>query len=276
MNKSMIIFTSILGMVLVGYIAILTGLYTAQRLLMYHPNTSLADPAQYNLPGISLQKLDTADGEQLIAWFAPASDAYPTILYFHGNAEHLGNRADKFRAFTDRGFGLLAVSYRGYGGSSGAPSEEGLYHDARAALAFLESKGIKATDTVFYGESLGSGVAVKLATEHAPKLLVLEAPYTSVADRAQEIYWYAPVRYLLKDIYNSLGRIKEVHAPLVIIHGEDDLTIPIHHGRALLAEANEPKTGIFLKAVGHTDFPVATLVDAVVAGIGTSGRQAQP
>lgn len=269
----MTVLTTFAGIILTIYVAIVVGLFFAQRVLMYHPNKSLADPGEYNLPGVTLQRLNTADGETLVSWFAGAKAGKPTILYFHGNAAHLGNRADKFRAFVDAGYGLLAVSYRGYGGSTGSPSEEGLFNDARAGLAFLESKGLKHGDLIYYGESLGTGVAVKLASERSPRLLMLEAPYTSVAGRAQEIYAYVPVRYLIRDVYDSFSTIKQVHAPLVIIHGEDDITIPAAHGRALLAAANEPKTGIFLPHIGHTDFPTATLVDTLSQRLTVTGGE---
>jgi len=238
------------------YLAVVALMHIFQRRLMYMPSQGLAHPKEY---GLSLQEIyfSTRDNIKIAAWFYPAKDAKETIVYFHGNLGNLGtfSRHEKFRAFMDKGFGVLAISYRGYGKSEGSPHESGLYHDARAALDWLIAKGVPQEKIVLFGESLGTGVAVQMATEYKHiRALVLEAPYTSVLARAAELHRWVPVKYLLKDKFDSIGKITNVKAPLLILHGELDATIPIAHGRKLLAAANEPKKGVFYPHVHHIDF----------------------
>jgi fermentation-respiration switch protein FrsA (DUF1100 family) len=151
------------------------------------------------------------------------------------------------------GYGVLLVEYRGYGGNAGSPSEEGLYTDGRAALDWLSSRGVLSTSAILYGESLGSGIAVKLATERKVAGVILEAPFTSTTDVAASIYWMFPVRWLIWDRYDSLSRIKEINAPLLVMHGGADEVVPQAHGRALLDAALEPKLGYFPPEANHQD-----------------------
>ncbi len=244
-----------LFLVLALYIGLLIVMYVFQRRLLFLPDTNIAPPASYGLSDYKDIMAVSSDGYKIQLWYKEARAGYPTILYFHGNAANLANRAGSFAAFSNSGFGVLALSYRGYGKSEGTPSERGLYRDARAALAYLNYElHIPSDQVIFYGESLGSGVAVQLATEQKPALLVLEAPYTSVANRAAEIYFYIPVHLLIKDTFNSLKKIPQVKCPLLILHGAKDATIPIAHGKALYAAANEPKKTVFFDHVGHNDF----------------------
>lgn len=244
------------------YLGILLGMFLFQRKLMYLPNPAQCTIAA--LPGASLTTVTATDGITLQAIHLPAANPHlPTILYFHGNAGNLDDRMHKFRAFGDKGFGVLAVSYRGYGGSLGSPTEQGLYLDARAALHYAGQLGLPPSSLVYYGESLGSGIATQLATEQPPLALVLEAPYTSVAARAQETYRYLPVYWLVRDRYLSVDKIASIKAPLLLFHGEEDTVIPVHHGRALFAAAQEPKKGIFYPGINHTDFPLDQLTQSL-------------
>ncbi len=232
---------------------------------MYMPSRNLEHPEKY---GLSLQEVgfSTRDNVKIAAWFSPAQDAKETIIYFHGNLGNLGTfaRHEKFRAFMDKGFGVLAVSYRGYGKSEGSPGEAGFYHDARASLDWLIARGLPQGKMVLFGESLGTGVAVQMAIEYENiRALVLEAPYTSVLARAKEIHWWLPVKHLLKDTFDSIGKIAGVKAPVLILHGELDRTIPVAHGRKLLAAANEPKKGVFFPHVHHIDFAPVDLAREV-------------
>ncbi|MBY0408120.1 MAG: alpha/beta hydrolase, partial [Rickettsiales bacterium] len=190
---------------------------------------------------------------------------FPTIVYFHGNASHMGNRAGKYQAFADKGFGVLAVSYRGYGKSTGAPTELGLYEDARAALAYVsENLHTPLSQVLIYGESLGSGVAVQMACEHEIGALVLEAAYLSVAQRAAELYPYIPVNWLIKDGFHSIRKIGKVKAPLLLFHGELDETIPFAHGKALFEAAPSVKQSHYFPHVGHNDFDSALISEHVL------------
>jgi hypothetical protein len=237
------------------YAAVLAGMAVFQRSLLYHPTTTTGTPEQNGLTGFEEISAQTTDGVRLQLWYRKADAGFPTVLYFHGNAGAIADRAGIYAALASRGFGVLALSYRGYGKSSGSPSEQGLYTDARAAIRLLvDEKQIAENRIVLYGESLGTGVATQMATEFHVGLMVLQAPYQSVAGRAQEIYPFIPVRLLIKDRFESILRINASRAPLLLFHGEEDRVIPIHHGRAMLEKARDPKRGFFLSGVGHNDF----------------------
>ena len=236
------------------YASICAYLYISQRNLIYVPEKEIESPENYGLHHVHQITLTTEDNLRITAWYAKAEDNNPTIIYLHGNAGNLGDRAEKITHFTNTGMGLLAVSYRGYGRSEGSPSEQGLYKDARAAIKYLIQQGIKISDIILYGESLGSGVAVQMATEYQVKAIVLEAPYTSISNRASELYPYIPVKLLLKDTFNSIDKIDNTQAATLIFHGYLDEVMPIEHGKKMLHQANEPKEAHFFKNIGHTDF----------------------
>jgi uncharacterized protein len=239
-----------------AYCLVVVIIFTFQRRLMYFPVRSVALPQALGLTNVQEIFLTANDGAVLQTWVHIARPGYPTLLYFHGNAYHLGERASKFSGFADAGFGLIAVSYRGFGKSSGSPCEQGLYADARAAIDYaLELSGLAQDKLIYFGESLGSGVAVQMASERAPGLLVLEAAYTSVETRSAELYPYIlGVRRFVLDKYDSLSTITRVHAPLLMLHGEKDSTIPLRHGKTLFAAANEPKTLVIYPDVHHADY----------------------
>ncbi len=258
----------ILAVGFITYGALVGALSVFQRHLMYFPDTDKPSPADFGVPEMVEVTLKTKDGLDLLAWYrAPQSDALPVILYFHGNAGHIGFRAAKVRPYIDAGFGVLLVSYRGYAGNPGKPTEEGLYQDGRAAVAFVAGEGIAARRTVFYGESLGSGVAVQLATEGAPGAVVLEAPFTSAADIAASHYPFVPVRYLLWDRFASMDKIAGVKAPLFFLHGERDRIVPIGHGRKLFDAASEPKSAAYFAEAGHNDLYMYGAAEAVIGFI---------
>ena len=160
--------------------------------------------------------------------------------------------------------GVLLAEYRGFGGNSGSPSEQGFYDDARAAIAFLRQQGVEPGRMVFYGESLGSGVAVQMATEFACGALVLEAPYSSVADVAQGRYWMFPVKALVRDRYDSTAKIARVRCPIFIMHGTADRVIPIRYGERLYALAPAPKEMKVYPGLGHVGFDEVRGFDAVL------------
>ena len=249
----MITAIKILGVVAAGYAALVGGMYVFQRSVMYFPSSHLPTPTEVGAPEFRIARFETADGLELTSWYAPGSADGVAIVYFQGNGGNLAHRAARMRPFLDAGYGVLLAGYRGYGGNPGSPSEQGLFADGHAALDFLARQGVKEQRVVLLGESLGSGVAVALATERAVGALMLEAPFTSAADVGQRAYPLLPVRLLIKDRFDSLSRIPRIGAPLLLIHGERDQVVPVDLGRRLLAAAPEPKQGVFLPNAGHND-----------------------
>ena len=241
---------------LVLYLASLALLYVEQRELLYPRDPARADIAAANLPGGEETTLTTADGERLIAWVVPPREGKPVLLFFHGNAGNFArpNRQARFRALTEDGTGLFAVNYRGYGGSSGTPSEEGLLLDARAAYDAAVSR-FGADRLAGYGESLGTGVVLKLAAERPLTAVILEAPYLSTAAVAQLAYPFVPISWLMKDQFRSDAVIGRVTAPLLVLHGGRDGVIPFAQGQALYEMANMPKRFVRFPTGGHEDLP---------------------
>lgn len=235
-----------------AYCVLVAALYFGQRSLIYHPNPSVPDPGVSIVPEMQAERLRTADGMTPLAWWVPPADpTRPAVVFFRGNAGSIANGAGRARTLIDAGYGVLLAGYRYNAGGGGEPSEEGLIADARAALDFVLSQGIPPERIVLFGESFGTGIAVILASEHAVGALVLEMPYTSMADLAQDKFWYVPARWLIRDEYDSLSRIGRVNAPLLVIHGERDTLIPVRFGRKLFAAANQPKEGHFLPEGTH-------------------------
>lgn len=240
--------------VAVAYVVVVAGLYFAQRNLIYLPDSDRPVPAAFGVPDMSPVQIRTADGLDLLAWWKPPrSPDDPVLAFFHGNAGHIGYRAFKMRPYLDQGWGVLLVSWRGYGGNSGSPTEAGLYDDGRAAVRFLADKGIEGSRLVLYGESLGTGIAVQLATEFRVGAVVLEAPYTSIVDVAESQFSFVPVGLLLKDRFESIRKIAKIAAPLLVMHGTWDGVIPVVFGRELFDAARDPKTLRLMDQAGHND-----------------------
>ena len=237
---------------LVGYGAIVTLAYFAQRSLMYFPDRTRTAPAEAGLPRAEEIELTTGDGERVIAWHVPPRGDKPVMLYFQGNGGALNLRAQRFARLTSDGTGLIALSYRGYGGSTGRPSEAGLLRDAEATYAFATAR-YQAERLVLYGESLGSGVAVALAAEHKVGKVILEAPYTSAVEIGAAAYPFLPVRLLMHDQFRSDERIGKLTAPVLVLHGARDSVIPIAYGERLYALITAPKKFLRFPEGHHSD-----------------------
>ena len=251
------------------YGGLLALMYVFQRALLYFPDAAHTLPAQAGLPQAEEVTFQSDDGEQLIAWYVPAREAKKLVLYFQGNAGGLNLRADRFSWLIADGTGLLALRYRGYGGSTGTPTEDGLIRDARAAYNFASARA-PAKRIVLFGESLGTGVAVALAAERAIAGLILDAPFTSAVDVGAAAYPFAPVRWLMKDTFHSDERIGRVSAPLLVLHGEQDRIVPIRFGERLFALANEPKRMVRFPQGGHVNldgFGAPKAVKEFLAGL---------
>jgi fermentation-respiration switch protein FrsA (DUF1100 family) len=248
----------------VAYAALLGAMYVWQRSLMYFPERARTGPGTAGLPDTEEATLTTADGERVIVWHRPPQGDRPVFVYFHGNGGALRLRAERFRKLTADGAGLVALAYRGYGGSSGTPTEDGIAQDASAAYAFAAARYAPERLVVF-GESLGTAVAVRVAAEHPVGKLILDAPYTSTADIAAAIYWYVPVRLLMHDQFRAAERIGRVKAPVLILHGERDRVVPIGFAEALYARIPGPKRFIRYPAGTHLDLDSYGAQDAIRA-----------
>lgn len=256
MKPMMSIFSLLAGLYLLG----LLGMFVFQRSIMYLPEKMVGQPADYGLTGFHEFYLHSADGTRLQVWQRDAGAGMPTILYFHGNAYNLASRAGIFHALAQEGFGVLGLSYRGYGKSDGSPHEQGIYHDARALVEYaLHEKRLPPQHLILFGESLGSGVAVQMANEYTLALTALQSPYISVATRAAEMYFFLPVQWLIQDRFDSIDKIASIKSPLMIFHGERDRTIPVAHGRALFEKAPSPKQAHYFPEVDHNDFDPAAI-----------------
>ena len=205
----------LLVLAVAGYGGLLALMYVFQRSLMYFPDAKRTPPALAGLPQAEEVVLTSSDGEKLIAWHVPPRAGKKLVIYFQGNAGGLDLRAERFGRLTADGTGLLALCYRGYGGSTGSPSEAGLIRDALAAYDYAVARH-PAARIVLWGESLGTGVAVALAAERDVGGVILDAPFSSIADVGAAAYPFAPVRWLIKDPFHSDRRIARVHAPLLI------------------------------------------------------------
>jgi fermentation-respiration switch protein FrsA (DUF1100 family) len=250
--------------VVLAYLAVVAGLYLFQRSLIYRPDQARPEAAPLGIPGLRDVTLRTADGLDLLAWYVAPPPGGPLVVYFHGNGGTIASRSERVRRLAHEGIGVLMLEYRGYGGNPGTPTEAGLFTDARAALDFAAAQGIDAERLVIWGESLGTGVAVAMASERRAAAVILESPYTTLAAAAQRAYPFVPVDPLLKDRFDSLSRIARINAPLLVAHGELDEVVPVDLGRTLFAAAHEPKQAWFAPAGHHADLSQHGLLDTVL------------
>lgn len=264
------------GMSVALYALVVAAAWLGQRHLMYVPDATRVTPAAAGLEQARELLLEAPDGARLVAWRADARPGRPTILYLHGNAGNLAGRADRFARYQSLGYGLLMMSWRGYSGSTGRPSERNNVADALLAYDTLRAEGLRPEDIVVFGESLGSGVGIQLAGERAVAALVLDAPYTSIVDVALLTYPYLPVRPLLLDRYESNRHIGRVKAPVLVLHGERDSVIPVRMGRAIHEMAPGPKKLALFPDGGHVDLDDYGAVAVVTTWIEqTLGRPAR-
>lgn len=261
---------------LLAWLMVVACLFIFQRKLMYLPDQNpLPPPEAYGIDTLEQITLKTADGLRLQAYYMPAkkeegAEDNGTIVLFHGNAGNISHRMNKAAIYHLFGAGVLLVEYRGYGGNNGTPTEDGLYADGRAAMDFLtKQKNIPPEKIALYGESLGSGVAVQMATEYDAAALILETPFSSAAAVASAIYPFIPASLLLKDRYDNIAKIQQIrHMPVLIIHGTADGVVPFSEGKKLFEAATEPKKFVTIEGGNHNnlyDFPAtATSISALL------------
>jgi uncharacterized protein len=251
-------------LLLLGYAMMCAYLYLFQRAIIYHPDAKYGAPSPSLLPDMQEVDITTSDKRTLRSWYQPPRTiGLPTILFLHGNRGGLTERTETYRDIVDAGYGVLALDYRGYSGNSGSPSEQGLYEDGRAAMAFLYTRETPPEHVILMGHSLGTGVAVQLATEYPVRALVLLAPYTAIAEIGASHYWYAPVSLLLEDRFDSLSKAGNVTAPVFIFHGKQDETIPYDHAKRLYAAFHAPKKMILFKHRDHNGLSMPRVLEVM-------------
>ncbi len=245
---------SFLGTAVTVYGLLLGGLFVFQRSLLYLPPRDRPDIAAMAAPDLEAVTLRSEDGLDLVHWYhPPAEPGGAVVLLFHGNAGHIGDRVPKYRTLLDAGFGVFFAEYRGYGGNPGQPSEAALTEDAWSSLAYLRDLGFAPEQILLYGESLGTGLAIKLAAGGPAAGLILESAPGSIAEVAQRHYWYVPAKWLLFDKWNAIELMDQIEAPLLLLHGEADRTVPVRFGRRVYEAATGEKEALFLPGGGHVD-----------------------
>lgn len=269
---------SLLRILVIGVAAwalVVIWVWLTQDRLVYFPQVGRgnpATPAAARLPFEDL-RLRTEDGETLAAWWVPAATQKPrgAVLLLHGNAGSIADRIMYLPHFTAMGYGVLLVDYRGYGQSSGTPSEAGTYADARAAWRWLHERGLAAADIVLVGESLGGAVAAELAARMQPRALLLLSTFTSVNDLGNELYPWLPVRWISRFRYDTLQGVKDYRGPVLVVHSRDDEIVPFAHAQRLHAAAGARGRLLDMRG-GHNDafvFGTAERVAAVAEFLGT-------
>ena len=226
------------------YILLLIFVFFFQRNLLYHPsiNNYLDDQSMKAPSEIKKIKITTKDDIDLIGWFYQGNtDKFKTILFFHGNAGSLENRTYKLNHFKNLNVNFLIIAWRGFSGNKGKPHEKGLYEDAESAIRWLKSRGVNEKNIILYGESLGTAVAVEVAQNKKYAGIILESPFTSMIDMGKKYYPFFPVRFLLKDKFESHKKVGNISVPLLFIHGKVDKIVPYDMGRKMYELANEPK-----------------------------------
>ena len=251
-------------LVVVAVLAALLGLlWLFQRRLLYFPTPGPVPPAASVLPGAEDVTFETTDGLRLAGWFVPARPgdpadragrARPAVLVCNANAGDRSMRARLAAALARMGLAVLLFDYRGYGGNPGHPTEEGLAADARAALGYLEGRPeVDPERVIYFGESLGAAVALRLATERPPAALVLRSPFASLAEVGRRHYPVLPVSLLLRDRYDSAALAGRLDTPLLVVAGGRDQIIPASHSRRLFDAAPQPKRLVVLDGADHND-----------------------
>jgi fermentation-respiration switch protein FrsA (DUF1100 family) len=236
------------------YLLLLGLVFLFQRRLQYFPDSSPVPlPQGEKYRDLQEVQLISADGQQLCAWHWPGRQA-ATLLVLHGNGGSRRHRLDWVEDLHGLGWGVFILDYRGYGGSAGTPTEEGLYHDAEAAAKWLKQHGKQ--QLVYLGESMGCGVAVELATRQPAAGLILQSGFSSAVDVAGKAYPYLPVRLLMRDRYDSMAKISKISCPVLVIHGERDSLVPVQLGRSLYEAAREPKEWWVVPGADHNDLPL--------------------
>ena len=240
-----------LSSIIIAYIVVIIFVYFYQRNLLYHPseNNYQNDTIQFNYQEIFIKVNDEI---KLKSWIIDKDlKNFKTLVFFHGNAGDLSNRIYKLNELDKLDINILLISWRGFSGNEGYPTEKNLYEDAEAAIKWLNKKKVSNSQIILYGESLGTGVAVEIASKNNFNSIILESPFTSIENSAKIYYPYLPVSFLLKDRYDSISKIKKINSPILIMHGRKDDIVPFFMGKKLFEQANSPKDSYFTDIDDH-------------------------
>ncbi len=227
------------------YLLLAIFIYLNQRNLLYLPseNKYLDNPIEFNYEEVFIK---VENQIKLKAWFIKKDlKKLKTLVFFHGNAGNLHNRSYKLNKLKNLDLNIIILSWRGFSGNPGKPSEDNLYNDAKKTVAWLNENGVNKKNIILYGESLGTGVAVELGLENSYGGIILESPYTSIENAAKIYYPYLPIKLLLKDKFDSESKIKKIKIPILVMHGKQDTIIPFYMGKKIFDTANEPKYDYF-------------------------------
>ena len=237
--------------IIIAYIVVIIFVYFYQRNLLYHPseNNYQNDTIQFNHQEIFIKVNNEI---KLKSWIINKDlKNFKTLVFFHGNAGDLSNRIYKLNELDKLDINILLISWRGFSGNEGYPTEKNLYEDAEAAIKWLNKKKVSNSQIILYGESLGTGVAVEIASKNNFNSIILESPFTSIENSAKIYYPYLPVSFLLKDRYDSISKIKKINSPILIMHGRKDDIVPFFMGKKLFEKANSPKDSYFTDIDDH-------------------------
>ena len=249
MKKIKMYLVTLISIILLIYILVVVAIYFSQRKLLYHPSEN--NYLEENNLNHKIEKVFINSDTELVAWYYKNNNSNKTLLFFHGNAGKLDNRVYKLNEISKLDINYLIVAYRGFSGNKGKPTEKGLYKDAEAAKNWLNLKGIKDKNIILYGESLGTAIAVNLAKDNKFSGLILESPFTSMVSLAQMYYPYIPVKFLLKDKYESVKKLHLVKCPILIMHGKEDQIVPFKMGVKMFESSNTPKYKYFNDSDDH-------------------------
>ena len=262
------------AVVVLVVLGVLLLVWAGQRTLIYFPDRDVPSPAVTGLADVEAVRIQAEDGVTLQAWFlaSRAQQPSPAVIVFNGNAGNRAYRSSLAAALRGLGLSVLLFDYRGFGDSDGSPTEAGLNEDARAVWRYVAGRSdVRADRLVYFGESLGSAVAVRLAVEHAPAALILRSPFTSLVDVGRLHYPILPVRWLLRDRFSSVDAIASVRSPLLIVAGDRDRIVQLEQSRRLFERASEPRELVVVRGADHNDaalFDGRELIEAVRKFVG--------
>lgn len=249
---------------LILYVILLAIVYFNQHEMLYHPHKPTHELAFYNIDNAREIFLTTKDNVKLQVWYREPNKDQDMVIFLHGNAGNLEDRADKLTQLAKMGYGFIIPAWRGFGKSEGFPSKEGLFNDAECVINYLKQENYKLNkNVIIIGESLGTGIATEMAVRHKFKGLFLITPYTSIADRAGELYPYLPTQFLTIDNFKVLANITKINQPLFIIHGTADNVIPYQHAEKIFAKANDPKKIIIYPGINHSNYNIEKVFEAM-------------